>query len=130
MSYDPDRLCPTVTGYRYVTDAGLLRVPMSDGVIRQRRMWLNARTVLDVRFILTLDELAAAEAFLYEVGADWWTMNLVTGQAGGMPTLHTVRLLADPQVRALANAPRFELLLSVETQGETGGDDGGSSSSS
>ena len=119
MAFDPARICPTVTGYSYRTDAGLVRTPMTDGVIRQRRRWRNARATLNLRFVFDLEELAAADAFLAEVGADWWTITLLTGQGGATPVLHTVRLTADPEVRAVAGAARYEYLLTVETQGET-----------
>lgn len=128
MSYDPARICPTIVGYSYRTDAGLSRVAMTDGVIRQRRLWSNARATLNLRFVFSLEELAAAEAFLAEVGADWWPVSLITGQGGGAPALHVVRITGDPEVRALGNAQRYELLLTVETQDGLPPGDGSSSS--
>lgn len=117
-AHDPARLCPTVTGYRYRSDAGLSRVPMTDGVIRQRRLWTNARATLGLRFVLTLAEIEAAEAFLEAQGGDWFTLRLVTGQGGGAPALHLVRMTEDSQIRALNNLSHYELLLTVETAGD------------
>lgn len=115
MSFDPARLCPTVTGYRYVTDAGLVRTSMEDGVIRQRRQWAAARLTLDLRFVLSLEEVYAADAFLAEIGPEWWTINLITGYQGGAAELHTVRLISNPRLAAVDKTPYYEYLFTVET---------------
>ena len=114
--YRLSALCPTVTGYHYRTDAGLVRTPMTDGVIRQRRRWTTARQELALRFVLDSEELRAAAEFWDTMGPDWFTMSLVTGRAVG-PSLHTVRLIADPQVKAMTVSRHFEYLLTVETNG-------------
>lgn len=116
MSYDPARWCPTVTGYRARTDAGLSRVPMTDGVIRQRRLWRTARQELGLRFVFSREEVIAAEAFIASVGADWWPLRLAL-DPDDPEALTTVRLLADPEIKALNGSRYFEYLLTVETQG-------------
>ena len=116
MSFDPARLCPTVVGYSYRTDAGLVRTPMTDGVIRQRRQWITARQELTLRFVLSREEVIAAQAFISSVAADWWSLPLAR-DPGQPAALTIVRLLADPQIKLLAGSPYFEYLLSVETQG-------------
>lgn len=110
--------CPTVTGYSYSPDAGLVRTEMTDGVVRQRRKWGTVRNVLNLRFVLTPQELAAADLFFETAGGDWFTCALVSGLGsfeGENPVTHKVRLIDNPTVRAVANAQRYEYLIKVET---------------
>ena len=109
--------CPTVTGYSYSPDAGLVRTEMTDGVVRQRRKWGTVRNVLNLRFVLTPAELAAADLFFETAGGDWFTCTMVSGLGGGTPSMHQIRLIDNPTVRAVANAQRYEYLVKVETQG-------------
>lgn len=109
--------CPTVTGYSYSPDAGLVRTEMTDGVVRQRRKWGTVRNVLNLRFVLTPQELAAADLFFETTGGDWFTCTLVSGLGGGTAATHQIRLIDNPTVRAVANAQRYEYLVKVETEG-------------
>lgn len=116
MACDLDSICPTVIGYGYAPDAGLSRVEMQDGVIRQRRRWTNARYTMNLRFTFTLECLTAADEFLESVGGGWFTMSLITGKTGPDPVIHTVRLVNDPVVRMMSGKRMFEYLMTVETQ--------------
>lgn len=111
-------LCPTVEGYGYSPDAGLNRVEMNNGLVRQRRKWTNARMTINLRFKLTKECLISFENFIESVGADWWTIYLLTGKAGSEPKLHTVRLVDNPKINMLSGQKMFEYLLTVETDGK------------
>lgn len=110
-------ICPTVQGYGYYPDAGLSRVEMCDGVVRQRRKWRNARMTINLRFQLTLEQMKAAEAFVTNIGSDWFTITIYTGAGGSAPSLHTVRIIKDPQIKMFNGNRNFEYLLVVETAG-------------
>lgn len=116
MACNMTNLCPTVVGYGYAPDAGLSRIEMQDGVVRQRRKWSNGRYLINLRFELTRECLSAADAFFEAIGANWFTIDLITGKTGPDPVMHTVRLVDDPVVKMMAGQRMFEYLLSVETQ--------------
>jgi len=109
-------LCPTVVGYGYAVDAGLVRTPMHTGATRQRRRWFNARHEITLRFILTVEGLAFAESFLDAVDYGWFTIGIITSaHEDGNVVVHSVRPTADPVVRAITGAHRYEFLLPVES---------------
>lgn len=116
MACNLDKVCPTVVGYGYAPDAGLSRVEMQDGVIRQRRKWSNGRYTINLRFEFTQECLTAADAFFEETGSDWFTIALITGKTGPDPVIHTVRLVDNPNVRMMSGQRMFEYLITVETQ--------------
>lgn len=109
--------CPTVSGYGYSPDAGLVRTEMTDGVVRQRRKWTNARLTITLRFELKKACLLTVEEFITSVGADWWVIYLLTGKAGSEFELHTVRIVDNPKINMLSGQNMFEYLLTVETNG-------------
>ena len=110
--------CPTVEGFSYSPDAGLVRSEMQDGVVRQRRKWTNARIALNLRFKLSKKCLIEMEKFIESVGGDWWTIYLITGKSGSTPKLHTVRLIDNPRINRMSGGQVFEYLITVETDGK------------
>lgn len=115
-SCDFTKLCPTVAGYGYTPDAGLVRTEMQDGVIRQRRRWKNARLTINLRFQLTQQCLAAADQFFVSTGSNWFTIEIITGKKGPERELHTVRLISDPVANMMSGQRMYEYLITVETQ--------------
>ena len=115
---DLSKQCPTVEGFSYSPDAGLVRNEMQDGVVRQRRKWTNARIALNLRFKLSKECLISMENFLDSVGGDWWTIYLITGKSGSDAKLHTVRLIDNPKIVRLSGGRVFEYLITVETDGK------------
>jgi hypothetical protein len=93
---------PTVSGYGYSVDTGLLRSSVDPSSIRQVRRYDTRPARVSLRFApLGGAELRTLSAVLDRFGYGWFSLPLVTGMAGGLgPTPARVRLIGDYRVEA------------------------------
>ena len=85
--------------YSYQPSESLIRTQMFDGYTRQRRMWTDGYRQASVSLELTQSQLVEFEAFLDEIGGDWFKMPLVTGDNPSRVAVdHRVRVIGDHSV--------------------------------
>lgn len=108
---------PTLPGYGYAPQAGLVRTKMSDGSRWQRVRYPAVRRAISVVYDLTRGELGSALTFIKESGYMWFTTPLVTGDSAGFAvTDHTVRVIANPKT-SRTGWDSFNLELALEDRG-------------
>lgn len=91
--------CPSVDGFDYEVDAGLIRTPFDSGHNRQRRRYTHRPTTYSLNWRVNQSQLFALEQLVMEKGYDWLYVPMVTGQVPvWMATDHLIRFASNLQV--------------------------------
>lgn len=111
-----DLPCPTIDGYSYAIDPGLIRTSFDTGTVRQRRRYFHRPHAFTLRWVVTADVLQTLTEYLNEYGYKGVYVPLVTGANGrdtAMP--HLVRLVSAIQVSSQARNA-FDVSVQAEMQ--------------
>ena len=94
---------PTIQGYGFEIDAGLLRTPMDSGTVRQRRRWKNNWHTFQLRWVVTVPQLHTLMAAIDDHGYTTGIEQRIITEAESAPTCtpYRIRIASNPQVQAL-----------------------------
>jgi len=107
---------PTVKGYSYEFYDPIVRTEMDSGTIRSRRRFQTVPLRSNLRFIMNELELGIFESFYTNTiryGADWFRMNLTTGDGSG---LKEIRFMSVYKAKPVSGKSVWEITVPIEVR--------------